>query len=278
MAIDLTNFGDIFSLAATLNIAFVAVDYVHSYTNILAERFFNIQKKISDDIKSLKQSITDETTINNIAPVVIDGKSTISLIEEAKLARENIDKELDNTEKKLTEDVKVKCESKTISFISLYLALYSIVGLLLIGIFQKWGSYLEDFWIVFTIFSTIIVIIGWSVKCPEKKIFKFCSLKHCIYSISVVFLFSIIVSKIINSNIYIPDYISDYFYIYSEIFTLSNFMVYIFIIKNKSKLIDKQINNEISRLKISCDKLEEKVSRLTNLMYISNNLKSDKIE
>lgn len=279
MLIDLTNFGDLFGFAAAMNIVFVAADYFQSYAYILSEKVFKFQEKVKDEISRLKNLMIDQTSINSIEPVELNGTSTSALIEKAKIDHGLLTTKIDKQEDLLREKINMLCESKTNSFISLYLSLYSVIALLLIGIYPKWGDIIEPFWVILTILSTIVVMFAWICGNPEKYPIKLCSLKHCLYLFSSISVISCILSWLYTIyNILIFDKFIDWIYIYSEIFAISNFIVYIFIINRKSKKINEEITNSVTPLEEECKQLNEKVSSLINVNTLSNGLKKGKLK
>lgn len=275
MQIDLTNFGDLFGFAAAMNIVFVAADYFQSYAYILSERVFKFQDKVNDEITRLKNVIIDKTSINSIESVEINGESTLTLIERAKLDHSTLTAKIEQQRDLLQKKINMLCASKTNSFISLYLSLYSVVALLLIGIYPKWSMSVELFWDIITLLSTFIVVSAWLCSKPEKYYIRVCSLKHCLFLFFMAICVSCIVTGILLFfSISISNSIVDWIYIYSELFAISNFVVYIFIINRKSKIINKEIEDSINPLEEECQKLNEKVNSLINVNNLMNGLKN----
>lgn len=277
MQIDLTNFGDLFGFAAAMNIVFVAADYFQSYAYILSEKVFKFQEKVKDEIGKLKNIMIDKTSINSIEPVELNGASTSALIEKAKIDHGILTNKIDKQGIILKDKINMLCESKTNSFISLYLSLYSVIALLLIGVYPKWSDSIEPFWAILTILSTVIVAFAWVCGNPEKYRIKLCSLKHCLYLFSLIVAAACILSWLyIYCNFSFFNSIIDWIYIYSELFAISNFVVYIFIINRKSKKINEEIINSVTPLEKECKQLNDNVSSLINVNTLSNGLKKRK--
>lgn len=279
MLINLTNFGDLFGFAAAMNIAFVAADYFQSYAYILSKKVFKFQDKVTEELEQLKKALIDKTSIDGLRDVNIDGDSTSVLAEKLKDDHEKITKKIDKEKEELINEVNTLCESKTNAFISLLLSLYSVTALLLIGFNSMCEILIKDFWITFTCFCTIIVVFAWISKTPDKnKVVKFCSLKHCLTLFVILILVSILVSTPLFFYVHIPSIVSDCLYIYSEIFVLSNFAAYIFIISRKSRIINQLIEEKVQPLKSECDKINTSASDLMSVIKISNGLKNSKKE
>ena len=77
-------------MAATMSIAFVATEYVTSYTKNLCERFFKFQEFVKTSFKECRDILTDKESLKQLHPVVIDGQSTNGKIEEAKIGRAHV--------------------------------------------------------------------------------------------------------------------------------------------------------------------------------------------
>lgn len=94
------DFSTLICMAATMSIAFVATEYVTSYTKNLCERFFKFQEFVKTSFKECRDILTDKESLKQLHPVVIDGQSTNGKIEEAKRQNESINKEIDELENK----------------------------------------------------------------------------------------------------------------------------------------------------------------------------------
>lgn len=70
----INDFSAIIQLAATLCIAFVAVEYVRSFIGVLCERFFKFQDFIAKSFQECRDILTDRDTLEHIEPIVIEGK------------------------------------------------------------------------------------------------------------------------------------------------------------------------------------------------------------
>lgn len=273
MDISLANFGDIFGFSAALNIAFVAVDYVHTYSYILSNKVFKFDNNVKRKISDLVSSLIDETSISSIEPVMLNNVSTSGEIEEVKENRKKIEKELKDVENSLIASVNALCESKTNSFISLFLAMYSVLALLLIGVCGQWKVLIEGFWLAMTILTTLIIVIAWIKKNPVCWIINFSSLKHSIFSFFASVFISILISVSIQ-GIHINSDTSNWLYVFSETLSISNFMVYIFIVKHKSSIINFKISSEIDPLNEKCRNFNDQVNQLMNTSSLSKKIKS----
>mgnify|MGYP004473838103 CR=1 FL=1 len=92
----LSDFSPMIELAVTLNIAFVAVEYVKSYTNAVCNQLFNFAKFLDGSFEECKSLLVDDVTLNSIHDSKINGNSIAGEIEKAKISRERISNEISN--------------------------------------------------------------------------------------------------------------------------------------------------------------------------------------
>lgn len=83
MQIELSDLSTMFEIAATLNVAFIAVEYSSSYTTAVARNVFRFYDKIERGITNCRNHIDDET-INGLNDVLVNGHSISHKIEKAK--------------------------------------------------------------------------------------------------------------------------------------------------------------------------------------------------
>ena len=86
----LNDFSPMIELAVTLNIAFVAVEYVKSYTNAVCNQLFNFADYLKQSFEECRSLLVDEITLNSIPNTEINGKSIAGQVEQAKISREKI--------------------------------------------------------------------------------------------------------------------------------------------------------------------------------------------
>ena len=122
----LSDFSPMIELAVTLNIAFVAVEYVKSYTNAVCNQLFNFADYLEESFEECKSLLVDEITLNSIPNTEINGKSIAGQVEQAKRTNEKISKDIN---KELNNfDIKIKnvCQSKSISAVSFWMFFYGL--------------------------------------------------------------------------------------------------------------------------------------------------------
>ena len=246
----INDFSPMIELAVTLNIAFVAVEYVKSYTNAVCNQLFNFGQFLKDAYGECKSLLVDDITLNSIRVSDINGKSIASEIEKAKITREKITSEINDDLQSFKLKVEKVCQSKCISSVSLWLFLYGLSFLFCMGL----DSIVEEecikmFILWLTIFTFVYTILGWSIgeKGYKKSFFDFTSLRHAICSFVIGLCLSILLTYIcLQADKFVCSFslivVLGVLYMYSN-FIVSSIMVWL----KASKVKDEIKTNEIGR-------------------------------
>lgn len=277
----INDFSAIIQLAATLCIAFVAVEYVRSFIGVLCERFFKFQDFIAKSFQECRDILTDRDTLEHIEPIVIEGKSTNPEIEEAKRQNEALSKEIEEEEKRKNEEVKVSCQVRSMSSLCFFLFLMSVLVLLLGGVEKKYSDTSHSLVTILNVLSIIYLVYGWCVgenECP-KKFRDFSSLRHSFTGFVVISLLSVIITCAVF--VWMPTLISTFNYVWwfslvvFVVFVYLNFIVFTFKIKNKAIAFKTKVNESKTSLIGKCQEAEKKVEDLRGLSRLNARLQTD---
>ena len=197
---ELSSFSSLLEVGATLNIACVAVEYVKSYTSVLCNQVFNLAVSIKDVVKQCQQKLNevmDETTLANLPDELSGGKSIVTLKRSLVKCRDSLNNEIVGSEKALKSNIEKVCEVKSVSSISLWLFLYGISALFLIGFEScqhERNIRIHLFWSVLTLFGCIFSVVGWISDGEHRPWWKFgyCSLRFAILSFAISVLVCIV--------------------------------------------------------------------------------------
>lgn len=260
----LSDFSPMIELAVTLNIAFVAVEYVKSYTNAVCNQLFNFAKFLKESFEECKSLLVDEITLNSIRDSKINGISIAGEIEKAKIAREKISNEISNELQSFKIKIGNVCQSKSISSVSLWLFLYGLSDLFCMGI----SSIIEEDHVALfiswlTIFTVLYTILGWIVG---EKGYKMCcldftSLRHALCS----FLIGLCLSIILTCSGVLYEILTLHFsftLVVSVLYMYSNFVVSSIIIWNRASMVKKEIRINANKYKDKCNELQRDVNQL----------------
>lgn len=276
----INDFSTLIQLAATLNIAFVAVEYAKAYTHTLSEKVFKFQDFIKESFRKCYDLLVDRETLGHMQPVNIGGKSTVKQIEKTKREYEIVTKELDTEKERLSVEVKVMCESKSLSSMSLWFFLYCTTALFLSGL-EKYCLYsTKIFWSSLLFFTVLFTIIGWTCGERDKQIkfADFTLLRHCVIYFAGSSLLSLLITVILlfmNTSFLLSDLVWNVILILSVIFPYANFMIYFVKTKRKAKSIKKKITLSASKIEGKCTKLKTSVNDLLSVGKINEQLLID---
>lgn len=270
----ISNFSSLIEVATTLSIALVAIEYVKTYTKVLCNQVFKFQDYICSSFRECMQILVDKETLEHIQPTNIEGMSTNNMIERLKRSREKLSNEINREKEKFEKDIELICEAKNISSISLWLFLYGLTALFIIGI-EETNIISHSFWIYLTIFTIIYAILGWGLKIKCIKWFSdFSSLRHSILCFTFAAIFSLVVEKFIF-QLSLSDFWWNIFLSISVIFMYSNFIAAVIIVWRKAMAVKRGIKESSDKLKTQCEDLQKEVNQLLNVNNIREQLISD---
>lgn len=160
----LSDFSPMIELAVTLNIAFVAVEYVKSYTNAICNQLFNFAQYLKESFEECKSLLVDDITLDSIHDSKINGNSISGEIEKAKIAKEKLSKEMGVELQNFALKIEKVCQAKSISSVSLWLFLYGLAYLFCMGIDSLVAERdIKIFSVWMTFFTFIYTLFGWSI-------------------------------------------------------------------------------------------------------------------
>lgn len=268
----INDYSSLISLVATLSIAFVATEYVTSYTKNLCERFFKFQEFVVTAFRECREILTDKETLNHITAVDIGGKSTNSQIEEAKRKNESLTKRIDELENQKKQDVANMCQARSMSALCLFLFLENVSLLFFGSIEPKFGDTARNIASCLCIFSALYVLMGWLLGERENlvKWLNFSSLCHAAYS----FVFIFIVSLIVGILGLLSTLAAYWWWLLLVSIVLSFFNFVVFVLKVKEKADDFKKDVEIVRdeMKKECEVAEKDVRDLMATSRLSEKL------
>lgn len=279
----INSFSALIQLGATLSIAFVAVEYVRSYTFVLCEKFFKFHDFIKNSFEECRSILTDLDTLSHIQPISIGGGiTTNSEIEAAKRTNEALTIEINNEEEKKKEELNCVCQAKSMSSMCFFIFLYNTLLLFVGGIEDVYTCFTHSFICLYTILGIIYLIFGWCLGEKEKPV-RFCdfaSLRHSIYGFLTI-LFIAIISNFFIYYLYFDWYISNispywwYILVINILFTYANFIIFVFKIRIKANAFKETVLESKSDLEKKCRKAEEHVSDLMGTTRLISKLQAD---
>lgn len=277
----INDFSTLICMAATMSIAFVATEYVTSYTKNLCERFFKFQEFVKTSFKECRDILTDKESLKQLHPVVIDGQSTNGKIEEAKRKNESINKEIDELENKKILEVTEMCQARSMSSLCLFVFMFNTTLLLLGSIEPKFGKPILTYLSVLCILSILYIICGWCIgeKDFENNWLKFSSLQHAAYSFIVLLIAALVIILVtIPFNLSLTDYaiyVWWWILVASIIFSYLNFIVFILKVKWKADVFKTDVENSKNDMKQRCKDVEKEAQDLITISKVSADLNAN---
>ena len=253
----LSDFTPLIELAATLNIAFVAVEVAKGYTNILLNKVFNFKDLINQDFDSLESRITlNKDSLEHIEPTLVGSGKTNHLIEATKRQYEVILKEVNDKKEELHQWADNNCEFKCFSGLSLMMFLYCCLLL-----------FLSAFDYSFSIgISTIFTIVYCVISYIHNKRSVCCSLKFVI----AIFIVNLLISMPFMGidalwTTQFFSYLESPIIITAALLPFANFVVFYIMIMRKVKDMKQTVTNSKQTFEDSIAPIDEQFKRLQSL-------------
>ncbi len=269
---ELSDFTSAIELAAGLNIVYVAAEFASSYTHKVVNKVLKFEEFIAQS--KLKCFLhLDEVTLNTLTADDVNGISTAKKLESLKV---RLEKEKDNINKlqsELESLIKRKCQSKSFSFIALYLFLFCVLALLFVG-FRNVHQFMDLGWSIHSSLSLILVLTVF--VCGECKPF-FSSLSYCIY----IFLFISVLS--FSGGYFIGRHhffdmeilsLSGLFIIITVLAPYSGFIFYWLKMRLIASGLRKEMEMKVTKVEDECIEIEKEINKLQNVQELSMELQN----
>jgi hypothetical protein len=251
---------------AAINIAFVAVEYTKSYTNILSKKVFKLPDLIESEFEKLMSIIIDRNSIDTITELKINERSAAVEIEKCKRESERLKAEIEDRKAKLLSSADKQCEFRTFSNSCLWSFLYCVVALFLSGIES---AYIENVWIsslfMLSCISVLYFVCGWILGEKDIDFIKkyFVRLSFVIGSFIFALAVAFVLGHLIAETTFVCQY-KNYLAPFSAIIPFVNFIAYFSITYWKIKRAKKDIHTQKSELDAKCKKWSSSADSLIN--------------
>lgn len=279
---EINDFSALIQLTATLTIAFVAVEYVKSYTRVVCNRIFGLEKTVKDAFAECLKCLTDTETLEKITPPMISGKSTNNIVQEAQLKNETLRKEITDLEEKNLAAIGSVCRAHSMSSLCFFLFMSNTLLLFLACLESRFALYTHVACIVLCIFSILYLAFGWSLgeKKNPVKLCNFMSLKHPMYSVGVMAVLTVaaVVLAIIFINSSFIQNVEGYWWVVLLAFLFVSYLNFLmFVIKIRRKSLDflEDIYELKGKKKIECEEAQTDIKDLLGTCRLNDKLKSN---
>ena len=273
------DFASWIQLSATLNIAFVAIEYVKSYAKVIYDQVFNISSILEAHFAPCLEILGDDETVNHLIPRQIEERSTSSQIEKVKRDREKLTNKISISKEELLAETNDKCNTQSTSSLSLFMFFFSVFGLFLVGLEQAYTLFVHAVWIFLSFGAFLYLFIGWIFG--ERKInlsiLNFASLWHPVI-MSLVFLVVAILIPCFCTNDWLAYFVGgcwNYVLILSLIAMFLNFIIFVSNVGVKARQIKKSIGEKATPIKTECEAWRIQLNQLLSLEALHNGLNTD---
>lgn len=278
----INDFSALIQLTATLTIAFVAVEYVKSYTRVVCNRIFGLEKTVKDAFAECLKCLTDTETLEKITPPMISGKSTNNIVQEAQLKNETLRKEITDLEEKNLAAIGSVCRARSMSSLCFFLFVSSTMLLFLASLENRIGLYTHVACNMLCICSVVYLILGWCLgeKAKPVKCFNFASLRHpmiCAGIMVGITVIAVVLAKVFIHASFIQN-IEGYWWVLLLALLFAsylNFVMFVFKIRSKSLGFLDEIYRLKGAKKKECEDAQSDIKDLMGACRLNDKLKSD---
>lgn len=270
MMIQLNDFASLFQLFAGINLAFIAVNYFDDYTNIIANKIFQIDLFVKENFDHLLSEIKKKTA--SLGDLNLNKLNFVSQTNELQRMGENHVTSL----LKKSEEVRVKatkeCYFKTFSSTCLWSFLFCCFIMFLSGYEKINKTYInkgniQESVFLLSLLSVAFFIACWSVGDSQNKYIRnwLCRLSHVLLICVLSFFISSIISLLINIHEFLDKYYV-YLILLAILIPCINFIFFIIPTFYKVSKIKKETREYISNFKKS--ELEEYIKKVYAIFMV----------
>ena len=260
----------------TLAGAFVAIDYVKSFTDVLCKSYFKSSEKINAVFAECKKPLPDRESIDNIKPMLIDNKSTASEIERIKREHEKVTSTIESNKQQFEKSFSENCQVRSLSSISLFIALSGIMLMFTAAIEDKNSIIAHDMAFVMSALMLLYYVIGWCAgeKIKGSKVLGFSDLRHPVYCFFISFVI-VIVTLILFLLIPSPKFIEAcwWYVMFGSLFlAFANYAIFPIKILWKARKILDDVRNTSKEIQSQSQKIKKDYEKLMVLNDLSKSL------
>lgn len=164
----LVDFQDVIILAATFYMAFVAVDYVKSFSSLLYEKVFRLPDFIEEQIARAEKLSIDTESLKNFANHEIDGRNLVERVEQVRRTNEILNGEIATLKTSYTQSLTTACMSKNIQAVCLFMFLTCLTALIASGLEGTWPIFTHAAWILYSFFALAYLSLTAIPSCSSK--------------------------------------------------------------------------------------------------------------
>lgn len=267
---EINDFSSLLQLIATFSIAFVAVEYVKSFTQALCNKYFKYDEFVTKKFSVCSEKLPDKDTLESLKPFVVGDKknSSSNKIEAAKRDCESILKEIREKEAEMRKKMTSACLAKSMPSICFFISLTGFVLLLAGAIEGHSPDFARCFCTVFCLASVIYLIAGWcwGEKDKPKQYLNFASFRNATLGFVLLTLASAALALIICLIPVICAFICKsiwwWFLLTYVLFSFANYYIFFKKIGYSIDNLKREVNAFVSEITPRCGQSTNEIKRL----------------
>lgn len=279
---EMNDFSALIQLTATLTIAFVAVEYVKSYTRVVCNRIFGLEKTVTEAFKECVDCLIDDETLKNIKTPNIEGKSTNNIVQKVQVENETLRKNISDLQEEKLAAIGTVCRARSMSSLCFFLFMSNTLLLFMASLEGRLGIYIHIACIVLCCCSVLYLLIGWWLgeKANPVKFCNFTTLKHPMYGVGITVgltIIAVVFAKVFINNPFIQNVDGYWWMILLAFLIVSflNFVMFVFKIRSKALGFLDDIDKLKGAKKKECEDAQSDIKDLMGACRLNDKLKSD---
>ena len=275
----INDFSSLLQLIATFSIAFVAVEYVKSFTQALCIKYFKYDEFVTKKLKACRKTIADQDTLSSLKPIVVgNNNSTSNKIEQAKRNHESIVKEINAKEAELKGKMTSACLAKSMPSICFFISLCGFMLLFTGAIESKFPDFAHCFCTVFCIVSVAYLIAGWfwGESLNPKKYRNFASFRNATFGFLILISVSGVLAIIFaTATSGLCDGVWWWFLLAYVVFSFANYYIFYKKIERSINKLKQEVSSFIKGIQPKCTKSNAEIKRLITTQEVCIEVMSD---
>lgn len=272
----INDFSSLITLIITISIAYVAVEYVKSYTKTLCERIFNYQDDLKKTFDGCRNALIDRETLILIKPANINGQGTHTYLEEIKRQHELLQIKIEESENKRKNEIVTFCISKSMPSMCFFIFLANVT-LLFTGVLENVVAvFSQEFAKALSLLSSLYVILGWLWGESSKIQTFFSCLKYSLIIYLIVVFLSLGYGIIAAFDLFIlfPDITLFWYVSLLIVVSYGNYIVFMIQIRHKFKNFKKETDEIAKKITEECNSISLKADKLIATNDLSDYLQT----
>lgn len=279
----INDFSSLLQLVATFSIAFVAVEYVKSFTQALCNKYFKYDEFVTKKFSVCSKKLPDKDTLESLQPFVVGDKknSSSNKIEAAKRDCESILKEIKAKEAEMRGKMTTACLAKSMPSICFFISLTGFALLLAGALEGHFSNFARCFCAVFCLASVVYLIAGWywGENDQPKQYRNFASFRNSTLGFVILTLVSAALAFIICLIPVICNFINKsiwwWFLLAYVLFSFANYYIFFKKIGHSIDNLKQEVDTFVTEITPRCGQSNNEIRRLLTAQEVCIEVMAD---